>query len=124
MSFFVLLHRHTRIPDTLSPGQADELLHSHSTIIQPVYRISKTDCQQAVRHTTYVALRNSQGLDKEVGKERGGEGEAKTEDDLKLTGAQQLHALQGNKSFTLGNIFPDVSCSNSGMNMAVVIFSR
>ncbi|XP_044062546.1 serine/threonine-protein kinase ULK4 isoform X2 [Siniperca chuatsi] len=116
--------RHTRIPDPFPPGQAAELSNIHSAITQPAHRISKkiissqmttattdrpsdrrTDCQRAVRHTTCGAFRNSQGLDREVGKERGGEGEAKTEDEPKLTGAQQIcHTLQPNKSFTLDNV--------------------
>ncbi len=126
--FFQYLHRHTRILDRFPPGHADELPNSHSAVTQPAHRISKklissqtttattyrpsdrrTDGQQAVRHTTCGALRISQGLDREVGKENGGEGELKTEeeeDDPKLTGAQQMcHTLQPNKSFTLGNTF-------------------
>lgn len=107
VSLLALFRRHI-IPNALSSGQADKLLHSHPVIIQPVCRTSKPDGQQAVRHTTCGGLRNSQGLDREVGEERGGEVE--TDDGLKLTGAQQLHTWQGNKSFTLGNIFPDIWC--------------
>lgn len=116
------LHRHERIPGPFSAGQEDEPPNNHSAITTPAHRIpktltssqttaatrrpldSRTDCQQAVRHTTIGALRNSQGLDRELGKERGGGGrEAKTEDDPKPTEAQLLHTLQPNKSFTLGN---------------------
>nr|XP_046256457.1 serine/threonine-protein kinase ULK4 isoform X3 [Scatophagus argus] len=87
----------------------------------------RTDSQQAVRHTTCGAdicvtcakvdsfrltdtetmncsLRDSQGLDTHVRTERGGEGEAKTEDDPKLSGALQLHTLQPTKSFPLESI--------------------
>ncbi|XP_074510925.1 serine/threonine-protein kinase ULK4 isoform X2 [Sebastes fasciatus] len=117
--------RHTRIPDAFPPEHADKPLNSHSAIIQPANRISKklissqttttattyrpsdrrTDSQQAVRHTTCGALRNSQGSDREMGKEQGGEGDAKTDDDPKLTGAQQMcHTLQPNKSFILDNV--------------------
>lgn len=128
LCFFQYVHRHTRIPDPFLLGQADELSNNHSANTQPAHRISKklissqtttattdrpsdrrTGCQQAVRHTTCGALRNSQGLDKEIGKERGGEGEANTEDDPELTGVQQkCHTLQPNKSFTLGNTFAGV----------------
>ncbi|XP_051262428.1 serine/threonine-protein kinase ULK4 isoform X2 [Dicentrarchus labrax] len=114
----------SRIPDPFFLGQVDELPNSHSAITHPALRISKklissqttiatthrpsdrrTDCQQAVRHTTCGALRNNQGLDRGVGKERGGEGEAKTEDDPKPAGAQQMcHTLQPNKSFILDNV--------------------
>lgn len=126
--FFLYVLRHTRIPDPFLPGQADKLSNSHSAITQPAHRIYRklissqtttattdrqsdlrTDCQQAVRHTTCGGLRNSQGLDREVGKERRGKGDANTEDDPKLIGAQQMcHTLQPNKSFTLGNTFPDI----------------
>ncbi|XP_054478447.1 serine/threonine-protein kinase ULK4 isoform X2 [Anoplopoma fimbria] len=108
--------RHTRIPDPFPPGHTDKLSST-----QPPFRISKklissqtatsttnrpsdrkTDCQQAVRH---AALRNSHGLDMEMGKERGGEEEAKTEDGPKLTGAKQMcHTLQPNKSLMLDNV--------------------
>ncbi|XP_070768283.1 serine/threonine-protein kinase ULK4 [Enoplosus armatus] len=114
--------RHIRIPDPFPPGQTDKLSNSSSAITQPAHRISEklissqtttattvrpsdrgTDCQQSVRHTTCGALKNNQGLEREVGKERGGEGEAKTEDDPKITRAQQMgHTLQ--KSFTLDNV--------------------
>ncbi|XP_041798587.1 serine/threonine-protein kinase ULK4 isoform X2 [Chelmon rostratus] len=115
--------RHERIPGPFSAGQEDEPPNNHSAITTPAHRIpktltssqttaatrrpldSRTDCQQAVRHTTIGALRNSQGLDRELGKERGGGGrEAKTEDDPKPTEAQLLHTLQPNKSFTLDNM--------------------
>ncbi len=121
------LHRNTRIPDPFSPGRVDELPNSHLPIPTPACVVSKklvssqkntatthkpsnrsTDCQQPVRHMTCGALRNSQGLDWEVGNKRG-EGEANTEDDPKLTGSQHMyHTLQPNKLITLGSIFPDV----------------
>ncbi|XP_033495595.2 serine/threonine-protein kinase ULK4 [Epinephelus lanceolatus] len=116
--------RHTGFPDPLLPGQANKLPNSHSAITQPAHRISKnlissetatatinrtsdrrTDCQQAVRHATSGALRNSQCLKTEMGKERGGDGDAMREDDPKLTGAQQAcHTLQPNTSFILDNV--------------------
>ncbi|XP_031134165.1 serine/threonine-protein kinase ULK4 isoform X2 [Sander lucioperca] len=114
--------RQTRIPDPYPPGKADKLPNSHSAITQPAHRISKklissqttaattyrpsdrrTDCQQAVRHTTCGALLNSQGLNRKMGKARGEE-EAKTEHKSKLTGAQMFHTLQPNKSFILDNV--------------------
>ncbi|XP_070691142.1 serine/threonine-protein kinase ULK4 [Pempheris klunzingeri] len=65
----------------------------------------RTDCQQAVRQTNFGALKNSHGLEREVGKERGGQGEANTEHDPKLTEVQQMcHTLHPNKSFTLENV--------------------
>ncbi|XP_008297423.1 serine/threonine-protein kinase ULK4 [Stegastes partitus] len=64
-----------------------------------------TGGQQSVKHISCGALRNSQSLGKEVGKERRGEREANTEDDLKLSGTQQMcHTLQCNKSFTRDNV--------------------
>lgn len=126
---FFSLHRYTEVHDPISLEQADKPPNSHSTIAQPAYmtynkRISsetttgtthrpsdrRPGCQQAVRHTTCGASRNNQGLDREMGKERRGEVEAKTEDGPKLTGAQQLTILQPNKSFTLGNTFHNVCC--------------
>uniref|UniRef100_A0A671WX59 Unc-51 like kinase 4 n=1 Tax=Sparus aurata TaxID=8175 RepID=A0A671WX59_SPAAU len=115
--------RYTEVHDPISPEQADKPPNSHSTIAQPAYMTSnklissetttgtthrpsdrRPGCQQAVRHTTCGASRNNQGLDREMGKERRGEVEAKTEDDPKLTGAQQFTILQPNKSFTLDNV--------------------
>ncbi|KAK9513459.1 hypothetical protein VZT92_026990 [Zoarces viviparus] len=111
--------RHIRIPDPFPAGHADKLsntqppswiyksLISSQSTTTATYRPSdrQTDCQQAVRHTTCGALMNSQGLDREMGKERGGEGEAKTEDDPKLTGTRQMcHTLQPNKSLMLDNV--------------------
>ncbi|XP_075937519.1 serine/threonine-protein kinase ULK4 [Anarhichas minor] len=111
--------RHTRIPDPFPAGHADKLpntqppsriyksLISSQSTTATTYRPSdrQTDCQQAVRHTTCGAPMNSQGLDREMGKERGGEGEAKTEDDPKLTGTKQMcHTLQPNKSLMLDNV--------------------
>ncbi|XP_059196171.1 serine/threonine-protein kinase ULK4 [Centropristis striata] len=115
--------RHIGIPDPFLPGQADMLPNCHSAITNPAHRISKklissqtttatsyrppdrrTDCQQAVRHTTCGALKNSQGLEKEMGKERAGKEEPKTEDDFKLTGAKMGQTLQPNKSFILDNV--------------------
>ncbi|XP_029308425.1 serine/threonine-protein kinase ULK4 isoform X2 [Cottoperca gobio] len=115
--------RHTRISDPFLPGHPDKLPNSYPAITQPTYRISKklissqttiattcrpsdriTDCQQAVRHTTCGALRYRQDLDRESGKERR-EGEAKTEEDPKLTRAQQMcPTLQPNNSFILDNV--------------------
>ncbi|XP_027143141.1 serine/threonine-protein kinase ULK4 isoform X1 [Larimichthys crocea] len=118
VSFF--LHR---IPDHFSQGQENEFPNSHSAIMKSASKISRklissqtksatshrqsdrrADCQQAVRHTTSGALRNSKGFEDEVGKEKRGEGEAKTDDYPKLTEAQQLHTLQPNKSFTRDNM--------------------
>ncbi|KAK5862654.1 hypothetical protein PBY51_018024 [Eleginops maclovinus] len=108
--------RHTRIGDPFPPEPADELPSSHSVITQPAHRISKklnalqittattcrpsdrrTDFQQAVRHTTCGASRNSKGSDTEMRKERGTEEKAKTEEDPELAG-------QPNKSFILDNV--------------------
>lgn len=108
------------MPHPFPPGQADELPNS---ITQQAHRNSKklissqatterppdrgTDSQQAVRHTTCGALRNSQGLDGDFRWVREGEREAKTEDDPKLTGVQKMcHTVH--PSITLGNTFPDV----------------
>ncbi|KAM8734994.1 serine/threonine-protein kinase ULK4 isoform 1-T2 [Acanthopagrus schlegelii] len=115
--------RYTEVHDPISPEQADKPLNSHSAIAQPAYMTynkpissetttaithrpsdRRPGCQQAVRHTTCGASRNNQGLDREIGKERRGELEAKTEDNPKLTGAQQFTVLQPNKSFTLDNV--------------------
>ncbi|XP_071325778.1 serine/threonine-protein kinase ULK4 isoform X2 [Trachinotus anak] len=112
--------RRTRIPDALHPGQEDECPNSHSAITQPVHKTSQklissqtttattdrqTDCQQVIRYTTCGALRDSQSLDREVGKERRAKGQAKAEDDLRPTEAQQIcHALHSHKSFTLDNV--------------------
>ncbi|XP_042280032.1 serine/threonine-protein kinase ULK4 isoform X1 [Thunnus maccoyii] len=104
--------RNTRIPNPFSSGRqantqpahkvAKNCISSQTPIDRPDSRI---DNQQADRHTSHGAFRNSQGSDREVGKERRGEGEAKKEDDPKLTGAQQMfHALQPNKSLTLDNV--------------------
>ncbi|XP_054869601.1 serine/threonine-protein kinase ULK4 isoform X2 [Amphiprion ocellaris] len=109
--------RHTGPWDLFPPGQADNPPNSHSTITQPACRMSKklisshaatdrpteraTGSQQSVKHTSCGALRNSWALDREVGKEKRGEREANTEDDLKLSGTQQMgNSLQCNKSFT------------------------
>ncbi|XP_056235896.1 serine/threonine-protein kinase ULK4 isoform X1 [Seriola aureovittata] len=112
--------RNTRIPDPLRPAQADECSNSHSAIAQPAHRTCQklissqrttattdrqTDSQQVVRSTTCGVLRNSQDLDRELGKERRGEGQAKEEDEPKLTRAQQLcYTLQPHKSFKLDNV--------------------
>lgn len=136
---FFFLHRYTEVHDPISPEQADKPLDSHSAIAQPVYMTynkpissetttaithrpsdRRPGCQQAVRHTTCGASRNNQGLDREIGKERRGELEAKTEDDPKLTGAQQFTVLQPNKSFTLGNTFLNV-CPLYGHNSSVAV---
>ncbi|KAM9352888.1 serine/threonine-protein kinase ULK4 [Symphorus nematophorus] len=115
--------RHTRIPEAFPTGLEDELPNSHLAITQPAHRISNEltssqtttatthrqsetrtdDCQEAVRHTTCGVSKNSQLLGEERGKERE-LGEAKTEDDPKLSGAQQLQTLQPNKSFALDNV--------------------
>ncbi|XP_039978837.1 serine/threonine-protein kinase ULK4-like, partial [Xiphias gladius] len=78
-----------------------------ATTDQPSDRPSyiRTDSQQVVRHITCGPLRNSHGLDREVGKERRGEGQVKAEDDPKITGSQMMyHKLQPHKSFTLDNV--------------------
>ncbi|KAK5892707.1 hypothetical protein CesoFtcFv8_013061 [Champsocephalus esox] len=112
--------RHTGICAPFPPEPADKLpdSHSDSVITQPAHRISKklnslqittatacrpsdrrTDFQQAVRHTTCGASRNSKGS------ERGREEKAKTEDDPELTGAQQMClTLQPDKSFILDKV--------------------
>lgn len=139
MSFF--LHR---IPDHFSQGQENEFPNSHSAIMKSASKISRklissqtksatshrqsdrrADCQQAVRHTTSGTLRNSKGFEDEVGKEKRGEGEAKTDDYPKLTEAQQLHTLQPNKSFTRGKTFTNACCYHSCINFVLIIcFSR
>ena len=44
-----------------------------------------------------------------MGKKRGGEEEAKTGEDPELTASEQMcNTLQPNKSFILGNTFPDI----------------
>lgn len=91
------LRRHTSIPDILDSGKASGPPSSH--VIHPEY---KSDRLQAARRTTRGASRN---------RERGAEGEAEAEDDLQLSGSQQLDSLQPNKSFKLGNIFPIGSSS-------------
>ncbi|KAM7420340.1 hypothetical protein PAMA_014859 [Pampus argenteus] len=113
--------RHTRIPNPFpSERQADKLSYNKLASIQPAHKVVKkvissqtatdrpdsgTDNQQADRHTSHGAFRNSKVSDKEVVNERRGEGEAKTEDDQKLTGAEQMcHTLQPNKSLTLDNV--------------------
>lgn len=116
-------YRHTRILNLFPSGrQADKLPYNKLANTRPAQKVSKKfissqtttdrpdsriDNQQADRHTSHRAFRNSQY--RQVGKEKGGEGEAKTEDDPKLIGTQQMcHTLQANKSLTLGNTFPDV----------------
>ena len=107
-----------------SERQGDKLPHNKLANTQPAHKVSKKctssqttsdrpdsriNNQQVDRLTSHGAFRNSQGSDRELGKERRGEGEANTEDDLKLTGAQQAcHMLQPNKSLKLGNTCPDV----------------
>ncbi|XP_034730482.1 serine/threonine-protein kinase ULK4 isoform X3 [Etheostoma cragini] len=94
--------RKTRIPDPYPPGNVDKLPNSHSaTTYSPSDR--KTECQQAVRHTTCGALVKSQELDRKMEMERGEE-EGKTEDESKLTGAQMFHTLQPNKLFIQDNV--------------------
>ncbi|XP_062278414.1 serine/threonine-protein kinase ULK4 [Scomber scombrus] len=112
--------RQTGIMNPLpSERQGDKLPHNKLANTQPAHKVSKkcissqttTDRpdsrinnQQVDRLTSHGALRNSQGSDRELGKERRGEGEANTED-LKLTGAQQAcHMLQPNKSLKLDNV--------------------
>lgn len=91
------LRRHTSIPDILDSGKASGPPSSH--VIHPDHT---TDRLQAARRTTRGASSN---------RETGAEGEAEAEDDLQLSGSQQLHSLQPNKSFKLGNIFPVGSSS-------------
>ncbi|XP_026229150.1 serine/threonine-protein kinase ULK4 isoform X2 [Anabas testudineus] len=107
--------RYTKIPPLVPPGQVDEVPTSNLAIAQPTHRISKklvssqtapdrgTDSQQDVRHTTCGALSNSHGVGRDVGLVRGREGEAKPEDDPKLTGAQKM-CYTVHPSITLENV--------------------
>lgn len=121
----------------------DEVPTSNLAIAQPTHRISKklvssqtapdrgTDSQQDVRHTTCGALSNSHGVGRDVGLVRGREGEAKPEDDPKLTGAQKM-CYTVHPSITLGNTFPDaciwlclcVLSSNSISDLCVCVCER
>ncbi|KAM7382570.1 hypothetical protein PAMP_002296 [Pampus punctatissimus] len=112
--------RHTKIPNPFPSGrQADKLSYNKLANIQPAHKVlkkvissqtatdrpdSRTDNQQADTHTSHGAFRNSQGSDKEAVNERRGEGEAKTEDDQKLTGAQQMCHTLHPKSLTLAPV--------------------
>ncbi|XP_047455886.1 serine/threonine-protein kinase ULK4 [Mugil cephalus] len=103
--------RHTGMCDLHPPRQADEQPNNPMTNTQPDYTVSKkvvsshatTDKASDTRSDSQQSIKNS--LDGDVGKERRGEGERKTEEYPKLTGAQQLcHTLQPNKSFTRDNV--------------------
>lgn len=118
--FFLL--RHTRIPDPFSSGKAGKLPNSYSTCATPAHGASKklnsaqkttatthrpsekkTNCQQPIRNITGGALKNSHDLEMKVGHERGGKGEANTEDNTRLNGTQQMcDTTHSNKSITLG----------------------
>lgn len=82
--------RHKTISGPVSPRQDNKLPDSHSAITTPAHGVPeeltssqttaethrppdrRTDCQQAVRHTTCGVLRNNQGLDRERRRRGGG----------------------------------------------------
>ncbi|CAJ1062065.1 serine/threonine-protein kinase ULK4 [Xyrichtys novacula] len=116
--------RHSRIPDTLTPGEADQLPNNCSVIQHSAHRISKevissqittstahsqsdrrTDSLHSIRDSPCGVFRKSQGTNQEVGWEKREAEETKTEDDHKLTASQQMsHTLLPNKSFTRDNV--------------------
>ncbi|XP_075868920.1 serine/threonine-protein kinase ULK4 isoform X1 [Nelusetta ayraudi] len=81
--------RHTTIPDFLDPGDANGLPGSHITL----HPRCEADLQTTGRRATRGGASRNE--------ERGAERQAGAEDDLQLSGSQQLHSLQLNKSFKL-----------------------
>ncbi|XP_019947010.2 serine/threonine-protein kinase ULK4 [Paralichthys olivaceus] len=100
---------HAWIPDPLCPVHLDQRPDSQSAItcqklISSQTTPATTD-RQVVRHTSYGALKNSQCLNRKMGKKSQEEGQAKAHGDSELAGSQQIcHTLQPHKSFTLDTV--------------------